>query len=266
MPSDKTMREKLTEIVKEVGSAIMALRTTKACSGEWQGAQLKTEADLIAHRLLVKRLTVLSPAIPIVSEEDPSSQVEERAARYWLIDPIDGTASLAGGFKGYVTQVCLIESDFPNISAIYAPEFNELFYAERGKGATLNNNRLSLKDMVGRRKTMIDNYPEPRGIAKKAFEELRFDSYVESGSIALKICRVADSTADFFFKDVAVRDWDIAAPHLVIAEAGGVLRTLGGEEFSYKGPFEKTGIVASRSLDLQESFCQWFKREIAQPQ
>lgn len=248
---------KMICIVRAVGLQIKELRDTKACTGEWHGAQLKTEADLIAHRLLVNKLREINRDIPVVSEEDPESMRWNRAERYWLIDPIDGTASLAGGFSGYVTQVAMIEAGTPVLAAIYAPENDEMFYAEKSKGAFLNDQRLLLA-RTRKEKVLIDNYPDPRGLARKVFDELNFDSYIESGSISLKICRIADSTADLFVKDVVVRDWDVAAPHLILTEVGGCLRTILNKEYYYQDSYEKPGIVASRSQRLNNEFFQWW--------
>jgi len=75
--------------------------------------------------------------------------------------------------------------------------------------------------------------------------------YLESGSIGLKICMVAQGVADLFVKDVTVRDWDVAAPHLVLSEAGGVLRRFDGQEFELAGSFEKLGLIAAASQALQ---------------
>src|SRR3954466_12402195 len=99
----------------------------------------------------------------------------------------------------------------PELAVIYAPAFGQVFGAVRGRGATLNGDTLNCAIPAGRR-ILIDNYPEPRGIAAEAFTGLKCTGYMESGSLALKVCRVADGSADIFIKDVVVRDWDMAAP------------------------------------------------------
>jgi 3'-phosphoadenosine 5'-phosphosulfate (PAPS) 3'-phosphatase len=73
---------------------------------------------------------------------------------------------------------------------------------------------------------------------------------VESGSIGLKICLVAQGVADLFVKDVVVRDWDVAPPALILHEAGGCLRRFDGQEFRFEGDFEKTGVIAAGSERL----------------
>ena len=245
------MLEQLSAIVTSVGREILTWRGSRAAQGTWHGSQLKTEADLRAHTALCQRLNQAFPGVPVVSEEDGASQSPARPPRYWLIDPIDGTASFSEGFPGYVTQIALIENQQPQLGAIYAPALDLLYLAQRGKGATLNGRQLKMVRDDSRR-VLIDNYPEPRVAAKLVFERLHCTAYVESGSIALKICRVADGTADLFVKDIPVRDWDIAPAHLVISEAGGVLTGLRSDttEIAYSGGYERRGIVAASSAKL----------------
>ena len=90
----------LAHIVQEVGASLLAWRAADITDGHWDGAQFKARADKMAHQALSELLLKLTPRIPIISEEDPGSLVKERPARYWLIDPIDGTASFVTDFRG----------------------------------------------------------------------------------------------------------------------------------------------------------------------
>ncbi len=243
------MLDHLSKIVVEIGLLVSRQRHVDAVGGEWQGSQLKTSADIYAHRLLEQSLMELE-SIAVVSEEDPGSHFKQRPQRYWIIDPIDGTRSLVGGFPGWVVQAALVEDSHPVLAAIYAPDLNLLYSASVGDGAYMNGQRLSVDHKNADRTVLIDNYPQPYGIAAEAMSAIPCSSYVESGSISLKICRVADNTADLFFKDVVVRDWDVAAPMLVLKEAGGVLVQGNGTQFVFDGDFEKHGVIAACSADL----------------
>jgi 3'(2'), 5'-bisphosphate nucleotidase/myo-inositol-1(or 4)-monophosphatase len=240
------MIEQLAEMVTAVGRDILSWRGSAAAQGTWQGSQLKTEADLRAHAALTARLNKAFPGVPVVSEEDESSQSPLRPPRYWLIDPIDGTASFSEGYAGYVTQIAFIQEGQPQLGAIYAPALDLLYLAERGGGATLNGREMKLTPDVSRC-VLVDNYPEPRGAAKFVFDRLRCTDYVESGSLALKICRVADGTADLFVKDIPVRDWDIAPASLILEEAGGALTEYSGGSWQYSGSYQKNGVIAGNS-------------------
>lgn len=244
------MLDRIQDILREVGRTLLTMRAQGPIEGTWFATQLKSEADLIAETLIMQRLGALAPSLPVVSEEDLTSHAVERLARYWLVDPIDGTASFCGGYEGFVTQIALMEGAQPLISAVYSPALDLMYLAELGGGASANGNRLSLNrkssDVV-----LTDNYPEPRGIAKLLYEQLPCVGYLESGSIGLKICRVADGQADLFVKDVTVRDWDLAPGHLILQEAGGVLTDLYGRRIDYCGGMEQSGgLISAASASL----------------
>ena len=145
----------------------------------------------------------------------------------------------------------------PVLAAICAPALDLSFAARKGKGARVNG--VLLRVTRGRRPAvLIDNYPEPRGTARDAFRELGLRKYVECGSISLKICKVAQGEADLFLKDVPVRDWDLAAPHLVLREAGGVMTDIRGREFRYVGAYEREGLVAASCAEAVQKVVSWF--------
>ena len=235
--------------MRHVGAKILQCREQGNTGGKWEDAQFKAEADLIADECLRGELRRIAD-IPIVSEEDVASQSVDRLAEYWLIDPIDGTASFAQGFPGFVSQAAWIRCGQPWLAAVYAPALKRLYIAEQGKGATVNGQLISVKASSRQQLTLVDNYPQPRGVAERMFRDLHCAKYLESGSIGLKICLVAEGAADIFVKDVYLRDWDVAAPHLVLQEAGGLLTQFGGRSFEYSGSYEKQGVVAVSSLEL----------------
>jgi 3'(2'), 5'-bisphosphate nucleotidase/myo-inositol-1(or 4)-monophosphatase len=242
--------DRVQEILREVGTTLLTMRAVGPVQGTWHATQLKSEADLIAESLIMRRLRALTPGLPVVSEEDLSSHAVDRWTRYWLVDPIDGTASFYGGYAGFVTQIALMEGAQPLLGAVYGPDLDMMYLAERGAGACANGCKLKL-GWQGGNVLLIDNYPEPRGIAKLLHEQLPCSGYLESGSIGLKICRVADGQADLFVKDVTVRTWDLAPGHLILQEAGGVLVDLRGRGIDYGGSMEQSGgLVAASAQGL----------------
>ncbi|MCB1878797.1 MAG: inositol monophosphatase [Gammaproteobacteria bacterium] len=246
----------LIEIIRDTGREVSKSRLQSVDGGKWEGDQLKTQADALAHKLLAMKLSDVLP-IPVVSEENSFSQSEVRPDKYWLIDPIDGTRSLVDGFPGWVIQAALIQNNEPQIAVIFAPDLDLTFTAEKGEGAFCNSRKLSLDSADKSRLLLIDNYPEPRGIAADLCNGIPCTGYVECGSIALKICKIADGTSDLFVKDVPVRDWDIAAPKLIIEEAGGCLKTYSGRDYLLTGKFEKMGLIAARDVSVYKK-CQSF--------
>lgn len=243
------MLEKVEELLRALGAHLMAWRREGLTDGRWEGTQLKATADQRAHDFLRDGLARLTPDVPVVSEEDMKSIAAQRPDDYWLIDPIDGTASFCNGFNGFVTQVARMRDAKPVMGLVHAPALDLTYSGAVGQPSRCNGHLLQVSAPNGD-PTIIDNYPQPRGIAKTLFETLPCKAYVESGSIGLKICRIADGTADLFVKDVLVKDWDLAPGHLILEGAGGVLTTLDGLVIPYAGSFERIGLVAAGQPEL----------------
>ena len=177
----------LADAVTRAGKLILEIRDKGGQNGKWVGTQYKAEADLLADRALRQELKSAID-IPVVSEEDVDSQSADRPKNYWLIDPIDGTASYAGGFSGFVCQAALMQDSMPVAAAVFAPALNKLYLAEINKGAFLNGDRLNVRPVSTEGLALVDNYSEPRGCSDYLYRELGFSRYVESGSLGLKIC------------------------------------------------------------------------------
>jgi 3'-phosphoadenosine 5'-phosphosulfate (PAPS) 3'-phosphatase len=249
------MIDAVVSLVREVGASLVEWRKSGGARGQWEGTQFHAEADAWAHSALCRGLASVKPGTPVVSEEDPASQGQNLADRYWIIDPIDGTASYAGGFPGYVTQVALMESGQPSLAVVFAPEHGDLFTAERGSGAFRNGSRLMVK--AATEQVLVDNYSSPKGIAADLYRDLGFTRYLESGSIGLKICRVAEGAAHVFFKSVPVRDWDLAPPQLILEESGGYLSDSRGKRIKYGSSAPHDGLIATRDAIMASRVAQW---------
>lgn len=250
------MLEKVTQLLHLVGTEMLTWRGKPMCDGHWEGSQLKTAADQEANSIIKEGLARIAP-FPCVSEEDEHSHASTRPDIYWLIDPIDGTASFCNGFDGFVTQVALMQGCQAVLAVVHAPALGLTYTATQDGPAQCNHVRISTTASGTRAPILIDNYPEPRGIADRLYDEIGCGGYVESGSIGLKICRVADRTADLFVKDVTVRDWDLAPADLILARAGGVLTTLAGDVVHYDGGFERAGLIAAAGSTLAEWVRDW---------
>jgi len=259
MNSGHPLTDAVAAAVVEVGGLLRGWRSDPSVrSGVWEGSQFKAEADAMAHRALSQRLSAIDGEIPVVSEEDPASLARVRPLRYWLIDPIDGTASYVHGFDGYVTQAALVIGDRPEVAAVFAPESGVLYTAVRGQGARRDGLPLPTHTpSPAGHGVLTDNTPEPTGIARRVYDHFGYGEYLESGSISLKLCRIAEGTAHLFVKDVPVRDWDVAAPGLILAETGGLVTRLDGTDFTYRGPYEHTGLVGASDPSTCRAVARW---------
>ena len=239
------MIENIKEIALSLGNLLNKWRENKKFAGKWVGSQFKAEADVMAHDFLIQQLAKLTPTIPVVSEEGLNI-VAAYPERYWLIDPIDGTASFINGFAGFVIEIAFIEKNFPIKAVVFAPALNTLYHAEKHLGAYCNNKQVTcLKNTLPL--CIIDNTPTPSGITQYIKEKMNIEHYLESGSIALKICKVADGSADLFIKNVPIKNWDTAGAQLILEEAGGLLFDINGKKLKYDNTFSGNGIIACQS-------------------
>lgn len=241
--------------MSELGDLLLEKREAQDIDGEWHGSQLKSSADLFAHDFLVSTLGKLTPEIPVISEESINLNDLVRPSYYWLIDPIDGTASYVNGFDGFVTQAALIRDSIPQLGVIYAPVTKECYTAVMGRGAYKNGMPIQNSNNADEIR-IIDNYPEPRGITKSLMEKFTSSEYIESGSLSLKALRVIEGAADIFVKDVVVRDWDFAAPMAISNELSGIIRQVDDQPFELTGNWEKNGVIVCRDQDLYRQVCR----------
>ena len=144
------------------------------------GTQIKCKSDIICEEFIIKKLKKITPNIPVMSEENPNSYSLIKKGLYWVLDPIDGTASFCKGFKGFVTQLALVENKNPLIGFVYAPILDLMYVSEANSGVTINNKIVKLLEF--NKIKMIDNYPKPTGISKKIYDFCNVDEYLESGS------------------------------------------------------------------------------------
>jgi 3'(2'), 5'-bisphosphate nucleotidase len=180
-----------------------------------------TKADLEANRFIVDRLKELYPDIPIVSEEDelPAFEVRKDWARFWLVDPLDGTAEFINHLDEFTVNIALIENGIPVLGVIFAPARDLLYFAEVGKGAwkrskkTESPSRIySNEPRAGGPVTIV----ESRRHGKDELDEFLKTSKVEvkkrvpAGS-SIKFCLVAEGAADIYPRMGPTMEWDVAA-------------------------------------------------------
>ena len=254
------MINEIENILRGAGTILLDLKTKNGRDGSWTGSQFHAVADEKVNTFICNELEKLGNNYLIVSEENQNSIPKDYNGKFWLIDPLDGTASYAEGFNGYVTQIALMEKLEPILSGVYAPETNEFYFAKKNNGAYLNGTKL-LNEFENSL-TLIDNYNEPRGIAKIIYEKFNVNKYIECGSIGLKICKLAQGKANIFIKDVKVRDWDLAAPQLILLEANGFICDINFKKILYKGRSIQNGIVATNHKKIFESIKMKFKTDL----
>lgn len=203
---------------------------------------------------------MLAPAgIPYLSEESEKAPYEERTKweRYWLVDPLDGTKEFIKRNGEFTVNIALIEGQTPVMGVIYVPVQKQLFFAVKGTGSYKMENVQekeqfsSLNDLVNRAKKLksnrkIKNFciagsrshlsPETRDFIEKLQMEYGKADIVTKGS-SLKLCMVAEGTADIYPRLGPTMEWDTAAGHAIALFAGcSIMQIDSGEPLVYNKP------------------------------
>lgn len=219
----------LTSAVRYAGE--VALKTFKGDLKHWTkaGNSPVSEADMAVDALLKSHLAM--PGVGWLSEETEDHPARLDTRRVWIADPIDGTRAYIAGLPDWTIAVALVEDGRPLLGCVYAPVTDELFFAEAGKGATLNGSRISVADSPDLTDARMNG---PR----RAMEELQklqpsLQILPRIHSLALRFCRVAQGELDGAYAGGNSKDWDLAAADLLVHEAGGLLTSLAGEAVLY---------------------------------
>lgn len=201
-----------------------------------------TQADSAAHDVIVSKLHELAPSIPILSEEDIDSFTKpNKAGRYWLVDPLDGTKEFINQNNEFTVNIALIEHGMPVLGVVYAPAMRELYFAAKDCGAWKKLDNGSVRHLCASPRNAHDHVAVVSSrshVNQETIDYLkRFDSHhlVALGS-SLKFCLIAEGLADVYPRFGPTSLWDTAAAHAILIEAGGNVFNLNGEPLNYSNP------------------------------
>lgn len=203
------------------------------------GAGIVTEADKFAEQFLLKNILRKYPKSTIITEE--TGNHEGSGELLWVIDPLDGTSNYAHGFPWFCVSIALYEEGEPRAGVIYQPVFKELFFAEVGKGATLNRKRVR----VSKTSRVMDSLlgtgfyyskQEQLRAEMKIFERMNEAALAvrRPGSAALDLAYVACGRYDGFWER-GLSPWDVAAGFILVTEAGGKISDYAGKPTTMYG-------------------------------
>lgn len=196
-------------------------------------------ADLIANDTIVQRLQLLTPDIPILSEESKISDfdIRQKWSEYWLVDPLDGTRGFIDDSEEFSVNIALIRRHKPVMGVIYAPVTETFYYASENKGAYKKDNVDGLKALQTKKvnwdklRVILGQYHHSKQI-KTFIENLNSIEIVRLNS-SLKFGQVAEGSVDVYPRFGPTGEWDTAAGQCILEEAGGVLVDLNGNQLQY---------------------------------
>ncbi len=219
--------DSVIEIARRAGSAILKVYENEFEIEHKQDKSPLTEADLASHRIIRDGLKALTPDIPILSEESASAPYAERRVwqRYWLVDPLDGTKEFIKRNGEFTVNIALIEAGAPVMGVVYVPVSGVLYQGESGVGAVRIDDdgmKMSIHVTDRRRDPMrVAGSRTHAGDSLTRFLERIGDHEILSMGSSLKLCLVAEGSADVYPRLGPTSEWDTAAAQAVVEAAGG---------------------------------------------
>jgi len=193
---------------------------------------LVTEADEAAEAAIVSLLRQHCPEHDILAEEGDYSRGSR--SHCWIIDPLDGTTNYAHGFPWFAVSIGLEIDGEVRVGVVYNPCNNELFVAEKGQGAFLNQRRLQVSTVARLDQSLLATgfpYDRKQTTANNYDHFVAFQQSAQAcrrpGAASLDLACVAAGRFDGYW-EMKLKPWDVAAGQLLVTEAGGVVSHFDG--------------------------------------
>ena len=237
--------EKVTNIVRDASK----LMVSDGFEIEQKGGceNIVTSSDVAVQNFLCERLLQLMPGSGFLCEEKDIN--DTRHEYTWIIDPIDGTANYSRGIDQCAICVGLKHGDEMQMGVVYIPRTDELFHAEKGKGAYLNGRRIHVSGRPFGNAVLCTALP----VYHKEYAEVCSRIIVNAfgkcndirrfGACAPELCYLAMGRCELYF-EYLLSPWDYAAASLIVTEAGGVISSSDGSKLRLTEP---TGVIAANN-------------------
>lgn len=231
---------KIIDIVKEAGKIILSAHNQENSITAKEGKKnFVTKYDVAVQEFLFDELGKAFPEAEFIGEESENN-FSINSLRF-IIDPIDGTTNFMQDYRCSCISVALCKENDVIAGVVYNPYTAEIFSAEKGKGAYLNGERISVSErplsdglaLFGTSPYHPENTDETFALLRKVFDFSR--DIRRSGSAAYDICMVACGRCEVFFEK-ELQPWDIAAGTLITKEAGGIVSDYEGEPINFSTP------------------------------
>jgi myo-inositol-1(or 4)-monophosphatase len=250
------------EISREAGALLAQLFKRPHEITYKRPSDLVTESDRRSEALIIERLQSHFPKHSIVAEEGGGGKIDSDYC--WYVDPLDGTTNFAHGFPVFCVTLGLAYRGEVIAGVVYDPLREELYTAERGAGAYLNNKRIHVSKTPKISESLLATGFPPFA----SDHDLNIEYYLRftqlshgirrAGSAALDLCSVATGRFEGFW-ELKLNPWDKAAGMLLVTEAGGRVSDLKG------GPYDLLAdeVFASNGL-IHDAMCEVFAEVLAQ--
>ncbi len=227
------------EVARDAGGLLMQ-RLGAAKVTNKGDIDLVTEADLASENLIIERIRSYFPQHGILAEESGEAELVGGAKRSewkWIIDPLDGTTNYAHSYPCFCVSIALEHAGVLEVGVVYDPVRDEMFAAERGNGATLNDRKITVSSVEELKDAMLcTGFPynvreRPDFTRDFANFTMAAQAVRRDGSAALDLAYVACGRFDGFWED-GLSPWDNAAGQILIEEARGKVTNFDNEPLS----------------------------------
>jgi 3'(2'), 5'-bisphosphate nucleotidase len=246
MPRTGELLNALTSLASQAAAAVLAARAGTLTVRTKTDQSPVTAADDAAESIILEGAARLLPGVAIVSEEAAyRSGADPIDGDFVLVDPIDGTREFLAGRDEFTINLALVQSKQPTLGIVAAPALGLIWRTGAGSGAERIRLAPGAPANSASDLTPIRTRPFavecPVAIVSRSHFDAQTEAFlrrlpnvqrVASGS-ALKLCRVADGAADVYPRLGSSHEWDVAAGHAVLAQAGGIVTTASGEPLTY---------------------------------
>ena len=238
---NRSLVDKIADAVRDCGKIMLeAVRTSDMVDEKEGHANFVTTYDKKVQETLKEKLTEILPAAAFVGEEDDIHTSIQKGLAF-IVDPIDGTTNFIKDYHVSAISVGLINDGRSYIGVVYNPYLDEMFTAERGKGAFLNGKPIHVsRNPLSEGIVLFGTAPYYEELSRKSFD-LAYEYFRQaldirrSGSAAIDLCSIAAGRAEVYF-ELRLSPWDYAAGSLIVEEAGGVVTTVDGGEITFERP------------------------------
>lgn len=238
---NKSLVEKIADAVRDCGKIMLeAVRTSDMVDEKEGHANFVTIYDKKVQQILKERLLELVPNAVFVGEEDDIHASIKKGMAF-IVDPIDGTTNFIKDYHNSAISAGLTNDGKAYIGVVYNPYLNEMYTAERGRGAFLNGNPIRVSgNPLSEGVVLFGTSPYYEELSRKSFQMAyayfkRALDIRRSGSAAIDLCSIAAGRAELYF-ELRLSPWDYAAGALIVQEAGGVVTTVDGDEITLDKP------------------------------
>ena len=250
--------EQIIKISKEAGKAILEVYNTNFDYQIKEDLSPLTKADTFSHNIICKRLKILTPDIPILSEENSDIPFKIRSSwkQYWLVDPLDGTKEFIKKNGEFTVNIALIQNNRPVFGIIHLPINNQTYWGSKHMGSYFIEDDL---DQIEIKVSQNINYPlriacsrsHPSEDLNSYLDKIKDYELITMGS-SLKFCVIAAGKADIYPRFGPTSEWDIAAGHAILEYAGGIILDLNKKpiEYNKKASYINNKFIASGNYKL----------------